>query len=112
LFFPSKNYINHPDHSEIAKSAIDAVTLATIDNLSYFKYRSILPSHHVKNIFIYSPHQSDYYFGISSTLEINISSLLKHKSQIKNINDVKEKIINSALWTGTNVVIVMLKVLK
>ncbi|MCA9950478.1 MAG: PIG-L family deacetylase [Anaerolineales bacterium] len=82
-YFPADNYINHPDHRAAGQAALDAVFPAAEMTLLYPDLAAEgLVGHKVSYVFVSFSSQPDYYVDISDTIDIKISALLEHASQL------------------------------
>ncbi|WP_374685993.1 PIG-L deacetylase family protein [Promineifilum sp.] len=82
-FFPSDNYINHPDHRAAGQAALDAVFPAAEMTLLYPDLAAEgLVGHKVDNVFVAFGERSNHYVDITDTLQLKIDALKKHASQL------------------------------
>ena len=84
VYFPSEDYINHPDHRAAGQLAIDAVFPAAEMHLLYpdLDAEGLLP-HKVNYVYVSWPSQKPNYFvDISETIELKIAALRQHASQL------------------------------
>lgn len=82
-FFPSDNYINHPDHRAAGQAALDAVFPAAEMSLLYPDLAAEgLVGHKVDNVFVAFGERSNHYVDITDTLQLKIDALKKHASQL------------------------------
>lgn len=83
MYFPSDDYINHPDHRAAAQAAIDAVFPAAEMTLLYPDLAAEgLVGHKPNYVFVSFTIDPNYFIDISETIDLKIESLLKHTSQI------------------------------
>jgi LmbE family N-acetylglucosaminyl deacetylase len=84
VYFPSENYINHPDHRAAAQVALDAVFPAAEMHLLYPDLDAAgLAPHKVNYVYISWPAQKpNYYIDITPTIEKKIEALRQHASQL------------------------------
>lgn len=82
-FFPSSDYINHPDHRAAGTAVLDAVFPAVEMPILYpdLVEQGYL-AHKVNYVYVYFTHQPNYYVDISDTIETKIEALRAHKSQM------------------------------
>lgn len=82
-FFPSENYINHPDHRAAGQAALDAVFPAAEMTLLYPDLAAEgLAGHKVDNVFVMFGERANYYVDITDTIDLKIEALKKHASQL------------------------------
>ncbi len=82
-FFPSDNYINHPDHRAAGTAALDAVFPAAEMTLLYPDLAAEgLVGHKVSYVFITFSERANYYVDITDTIDLKIDALHKHVSQL------------------------------
>ncbi len=104
-FFPSDNYINHPDHRAAAAAAIDAVFPASEMPLLYPDLDAEgLTGHKPNFVYVYFTGENhiNHYVDISDTIDIKIASLKAHTSQMGDW-DPTERIKNWARENGAKV---------
>jgi LmbE family N-acetylglucosaminyl deacetylase len=83
-FFPSENWINHPDHRAAGQSALDATFPAAEMRLLYpdLEAEGLTP-HKVNYVYVSNPLQEpNYYIETSDTIDLKIEALRQHKSQM------------------------------
>ena len=82
-FFPTENYINHPDHRAAATAALDAVFPAAEMSLLYPDLAAEgLAGHKVDYVFVTFGERVNYYVDITDTIDLKIAALKKHVSQL------------------------------
>jgi LmbE family N-acetylglucosaminyl deacetylase len=82
-YFPSENYINHPDHRAAGQAALDAVFPAAEMTLLYPDLAAEgLVGHKVDYVYVTFGERANYYVDISDTLDLKIEALNKHVSQL------------------------------
>ena len=82
-FFPTENYINHPDHRAAATAALDAVFPAAEMSLLYPDLAEEgLAGHKVDYVFVTFGERVNYYVDITDTIDLKITALKKHVSQL------------------------------
>jgi LmbE family N-acetylglucosaminyl deacetylase len=83
MYFPSDDYINHPDHRAAAVAAIDAVFPAAEMTLLYPDLAAEgLVGHKPNYVFVSFTADPNYFVDISETVDLKIESLRKHTSQL------------------------------
>lgn len=102
-FFPSDNYINHPDHRAAGTAALDAVFPAAEMSLLYPDlFDEGLAGHKVNHVFVTFGQKANHYVDITDTIDLKIEALNKHTSQVGDFN-VEEMIRDWAAETGKEV---------
>lgn len=92
-----ENYINHPDHRAAAIAALDATfPAAGQPNLFEELEQEALRAHKPRKVFVSGWNQNEYYVNIEETIEIKITALRAHESQMKDW-DPEERIRQ---WTS------------
>ncbi|MBP6017217.1 MAG: PIG-L family deacetylase [Candidatus Promineofilum sp.] len=82
-FFPSDNYINHPDHRAGGTAALDAIFPAAEMDLLYPDLAAEgLSGHKVDYVFITFSERVNYFVDISDTIDLKIEALKRHVSQL------------------------------
>ena len=82
-FFPTENYINHPDPRAAATAALDAVFPAAEMSLLYPDLAAEgLVGHKVDYVFVTFGERVNYYVDITDTIDLKITALKKHVSQL------------------------------
>jgi LmbE family N-acetylglucosaminyl deacetylase len=83
LYFPSDNYINHPDHRAAAQLALDAVFPASEMAMLYPDLANEgLSGHKVNFVYVNRGQENNTYIDISETIDLKIEALRQHKSQL------------------------------
>jgi LmbE family N-acetylglucosaminyl deacetylase len=78
------DYINHPDHRAAAQAALDATfPAAGQPNLFEELAEEGLHAHKVRKIFATAWSDADTYVNIADTLEVKITALRAHTSQMR-----------------------------
>ena len=84
IIWAGKDYINHPDHRAAATAALDAsFPAAGQPNLFEELEEEGLSAHKPRKIYATSWRQAEYFINIEETIDIKISALRAHKSQMK-----------------------------
>lgn len=82
-FFPSADYVNHPDHRAAGQAALDAVFPAAEMTLLYPDLAAEgLVGHKVDYVFVMFSNRENYYVDITDTIDLKIAALRKHASQL------------------------------
>ncbi|MCB8984548.1 MAG: PIG-L family deacetylase [Ardenticatenaceae bacterium] len=84
VYFPSEDYINHPDHRAAGQLALDAVFPAAEMHLLYPDLDAEgLQPHKVNFVYISWPSQKpNYFIDITDTMGTKIEALRQHASQL------------------------------
>ncbi|MEA1976557.1 MAG: PIG-L deacetylase family protein [Chloroflexota bacterium] len=92
-FFPSNTYINHADHRAAGQATLDAVYPAARSAL-YFPALSKeegLQPHKVREVYIAGPQHPNITVDITEFFNQMVDALGEHRSQIKDINALEER---------------------
>jgi LmbE family N-acetylglucosaminyl deacetylase len=82
-FYPTENYINHPDHRAAGQAALDAVFPAAEMTLLYPDMAAEgLVGHKVDYVYVTFGERTNHYVDITETIDIKIEALRKHASQM------------------------------
>jgi LmbE family N-acetylglucosaminyl deacetylase len=103
-FFPSENWINHPDHRAAGQAALDATFPAAEMRLLYpdLEAEGLTP-HKVNYVYVSNPLQEpNYYIETTDTIDLKIKALRQHASQMGEW-DPEEPIKNWNAETGKKV---------
>jgi LmbE family N-acetylglucosaminyl deacetylase len=90
LYSAQRGFINHPDHRAAGQATLDAVFPLARDHLAFpelFK-AGYLP-HKTKTVLLTNFEKSNYYVDTTDTFELKVQALKAHKSQIKDIDEVR-----------------------
>ncbi|MBZ0278499.1 MAG: PIG-L family deacetylase [Anaerolineae bacterium] len=90
----SGSYINHTDHRVMGQVALDAVSPAARNRLYFpeLERDEGLPPHGVQQVYIAAPHQASLKVDVTAYIEAKINALREHKSQIKDMDALAERI--------------------
>jgi LmbE family N-acetylglucosaminyl deacetylase len=84
IVWAGEDYINHPDHRAAATAAIDAIfPAAGQPNLFEELESEGLTAHKPRKVYVTGWGQTDLFVNITSTIDLKVSALRKHKSQMK-----------------------------
>ncbi len=92
-FFPSKTYINHADHRAAGQATLDAVFPAARSAL-YFPALSQeegLAPHKVREVYVAGAQHPNITVDITEFFNQKVSALSEHRSQIKDITALEER---------------------
>ncbi len=82
-YFPSENYITHPDHRAAGQAALDAVFPASEMSLLYPDLAAEgLTGHKVDYVFVTFGERANHYVDITDTIDLKIEALKLHASQL------------------------------
>lgn len=81
--FYGNGYINHPDHRAAAQAALYAVFPSAETRLIFTDLLKVgLEPHKVRRVYIHGVEKPDTWVDITSTMNVKLSALKKHKSQL------------------------------
>jgi LmbE family N-acetylglucosaminyl deacetylase len=103
--FVGGSYINHPDHRAVGQAAVDALSPTSAMPLSFrdqIEEEGLQP-YRVRHILIASTDQPDTWVDIEDTLELKVTALRKHVSQLDGRRDYEALIRDWAVNTGAAV---------
>jgi len=91
---PYRKYMWHRDHRITGVVALDAIFPYARDRLSYPEHIAEgLPTHHVREIYLWGAEDPDTYVDVTNTFELKIAALTCHTSQIgARIETLRERI--------------------
>jgi LmbE family N-acetylglucosaminyl deacetylase len=82
-FYPTENYINHPDHRAAGVAALDAVFPAAEMTLLYPDLAAEgLVGHKVDYVYVTFGEKINHYVDITDTIDLKIKALKRHTSQM------------------------------
>ena len=82
-YFPTEEYINHPDHRAAGQAALDAVFPAAEMTLLYPDLAAEgLVGHKVNYVFVTFGERVNHFVDITDTIDLKIEALQKHVSQL------------------------------
>lgn len=98
-----EGYINHPDHRAIGTAVIDAVYPTARDRLNFLEMEQDegLTPHKVKQVYLAGTTEPTIRVDVTQHIETKIDALREHKSQIKDIDAVAERIRVRTLDTNS-----------
>lgn len=93
--------INHTDHRAAGIAAVDAVYPAARNPMAFpHLARAGLAPQRVRRVYLFWPNEPDTWIDVSATLDRKIRALREHPSQLKQPQELDERIIRSAAETG------------
>lgn len=95
-FFIRDNYINHPDHRAAGQAAIDAIFPAAGNELFYTELldQECLYPHNITEVWLSLPKEPNTAVDVTEYWKIKIEALEKHRSQIGELKQFREKMLN------------------
>lgn len=101
VYSPQYNFVNHTDHRAAGQATLDAVFPLARDHLSFPELlnKGFMP-HKVKTILMTNFEHTNYCEDIGDTLSQKLTALREHKSQIENLNSVKDILAKMAKDAG------------
>lgn len=93
-YWYGENYINHPDHRAIGEVALAAVFPTARDRLNFVELERDegLETHKVKYVYVAIPAEPTTFVDVTDFIETKIDALREHKSQIKDMDTMAERI--------------------
>lgn len=102
-FFPSDDYINHPDHRAAGQATLDAVFPAVEMDLLYPDLAAEgLTGYKVNYVYVILSQKANCYIDISDTIDLKVEALKKHASQFE-VNEAAKMIRAWAAEAGQKV---------
>ncbi len=85
--------VNHTDHRAAGLAAVDAVYPAARNPMAFPGLaRAGLAAHIVRRLYLFWSERPDAWIDISSTLERKLAALAEHRSQIRDLADLHDRI--------------------
>lgn len=93
-FWYSDTYVNHPDHRAIGEATLSAVFPAARDRLNFLELERDegLEPHKARLVYITGAQQPNTRVDVTDYVETQIASLREHKSQIKDMDGLADRI--------------------
>ena len=93
-FWYNDGYINHPDHRAIGEATLSAVFPAARDRLNFLELERDegLAPHKARVVYITGAPQPNVRIDVTDYVETQIAALREHKSQIKDMDSLAERI--------------------
>ncbi|MBI4319176.1 MAG: PIG-L family deacetylase [Chloroflexi bacterium] len=97
---PWRQYVIHPDHPAAGFATIHAVAAAR--DYLYFAHqlKDGLTPHRVKDIYLFSPQEPNLWLDITDTFDNKIAALSKHRSQVGEIQGLRDRLREMAANWG------------
>jgi LmbE family N-acetylglucosaminyl deacetylase len=92
-FFPSSDYINHPDHRAAGQATLDAVFPAAGSGMFFpelERERGLRP-HKVSTVYVAEAQHPNTTVDVTAFLERKVAALREHKSQIKDMEGLDDR---------------------
>lgn len=100
-FIMDNQRINHPDHRNVGETTLDSIYPLSRDRLTFPEHEAQdLAPHKVLDILLLFTTQPNYYSDITDTLEKKLEALAKHKTQLPNMEMIREKITEYSRLNG------------
>jgi LmbE family N-acetylglucosaminyl deacetylase len=85
-------WINHPDHRAVGDTALDAVFPLARDRYNFPEHvEEGLQPHKVLDVFLIGTNEPNTWIDITETLELKIEALQQHRSQIKDPQELAQR---------------------
>jgi len=102
-YYPSDNYLNHPDHRAAGQIVVDAVFPATQNKLFFPELLSEqLPPHHVEEIWLSLPKEANITLDVTDTWPLKVKALEEHFSQIGDVMKFRTHMASKADFKDKN----------
>ena len=99
-FIMNNERINHPDHRNVGETTLDCIFPLSRDRLTYLEHeKEGLKPHKVLDILLQFTTEPNYFSDITETFDKKIEALAEHKTQIKDIEMIRERLAD---WSGQN----------
>jgi LmbE family N-acetylglucosaminyl deacetylase len=99
VFWYGTHYINHPDHRAIGVSTLEAVFPSARDRLNFYELERDegLETHKVRYVYISGNQDPTTTVDVTDHIETKINALRQHKSQIKDMESMAERVRERSL---------------
>ena len=92
-FIMNNERINHPDHRNVGETTLDCIFPLSRDRLTFPEHEAQgLAPHKVLDILLQFTTEPNYFSDISHTFDKKIDALTEHKSQIKDVDMIRERL--------------------
>lgn len=95
FYFKERNFVNHTDHRAVGEATMDAVYPLARDRLSFPHHeKENLQPHTVKELCFVTmnPDDANSFMNVTDTMNLKISALKKHTSQIPNTDEMEKRV--------------------
>lgn len=94
VYWYGTNYINHPDHRAIGEVTLAAVFPTARDRLNFIELErdERLETHKVRYVYLTGSNEPTTTVDVTAYVETKIAALREHKSQIKDMDAMAERI--------------------
>ena len=91
-FIMNNERINHPDHRNVGETTLDCIFPLSRDRLTFPEHEAQgLEPHKVLDILLLFTTEPNYFSDISDTLETKFQALAEHKSQIADMDYIRNR---------------------
>ena len=102
-YYPSDNYLNHPDHRAAGQIVIDAVFPATQNELFFPELLSEqLAPHNVEEVWLSLPKEANITLDVTKTWPLKVDALEEHLSQIGDVLKFRKHMASKAAFKDKN----------
>lgn len=99
--FFSEGHINHPDHRAVGHAALDAIFPGAGNPRSFRELLAEgLPPHKVKEAYLFFTPNANVWIDVTGFVEKKADALAEHKSQVKNPDGMKQRMVEGAAKAG------------
>lgn len=94
VFWRGTTYINHPDHRNIGQAVLESVFPTARDRLNFIELErdEKLETHKVRYVYLTGTNEPTVTIDVTDHIETQILALREHKSQIKDMEAMAERI--------------------
>ncbi len=94
VFWYGTTYINHPDHRNIGQAVLEAVFPTARDRLNFIELErdEKLETHKVRYVYLTGSNEPTVTVDVTEHIQTQIKALREHKSQIKDMEAMAERI--------------------
>ena len=93
--------INHPDHRAVGTAVLDSVYPTARDRLNFLQHEvEGLKPHKVREILLWGAPEPNHWVDISEGLDKKVAALAQHKSQIGELDKLRDRLAERARQVG------------